>query len=706
MQTIDAMDAYYDTNKYVDRLQFRIFTNHLLKEHASIQALEWIPRVLFSNRKEYEKSARREGFPDFRITERAKQGTIVSAGERKEYFPVYFVEPFKGNEIALGFDLASNPERLEAIERSRDTGEIVAATRIKLVQEKAGQYGFLVFKPVYKIGDLADTIESRRENLEGFILGVFRTPDIVEKSLSYLNPSGVDVYIYDKPAIDESSLIYYHPSRRRKVSINDSVLKDNMNKDNMHKDNIGFIPRKNLTYTKILHVAGRKWLVQCTSISGYISEKYSFQSWVILFTGLVLTFLLTGYFVSIKRKTKTIRKLIRDLETSNEHLKEDITQRKRLEKELLESERRYKTVVNSIPVGISLLSQNLEVLSVNNNLKNRFPDVDFTNKPICYKTFNNPPGDNTCPSCPSCKTLIDGQIHEHVKEIHIDGNTFYYRIVSSPVVDEEGKITAVAELVEDITEKRRVVVELKKAQEMLLRSEKMVALGELSAGVAHEIRNPLNVISTSAQILMMEDNISEEAMDAYNVIIEQVDRAVKIVDNLREFARKSIPEIKKLELNELIEKTVALVSYEMKVENIAIAINFGHVTIFINGDKDQLTQVLLNIINNARDGIKEKQDAYSHAEPTEDGWSGCLKIGTWADPEHVYVSIEDNGIGIPEAIIHNVFDPFFTTKQEGKGSGLGLSISYGIIKNHNGDIKVQSGNGKTVFTLIFPTIKN
>lgn len=573
LQTVDAMDAFYDANNEVDRLKFKLFAEDLLENHVSIQALAWIPRVLSSNRKEYEKSAKNEGFPDFRITERSKQGTIVSAGERKEYFPVYFVAPLKGNEIAFGFDLASNPERLEAIERSRDTGEMVATAKIKLLPEKAGQYGFLVFKPVYKIGALTDTVVNRRDNLKGFVIGAFRTIKIVEKSLSYLKPSGIDIYIYDKPVIDESALIYYHTSRKRKVS-----AKDNVRKDNMHMD-MGFISHKNLTYTKTLFVAGRKWLVMCKPVPGYIEDKYSFQSWAIPFAGLVLTFIVTGYLVSIKRKTKTIRRLVSDLETSNEHLQEVIW------------------------------------------------------------------------------------------------------------------------------ELRQTEEKVRKAQEMLIHSEKMAALGELSAGVAHEIRNPLNVISTSTQILMMEDNIGEETMEAYNVIIEQVDRAAKIVDNLLEFARKSTIEIRKLELNELIEKMAALVLYEMKAENIEIIVNFRRATIFINGDRDQLAQVLLNIINNARDGIKEKQSTHSHAEPTEDVWSGCLRIDTWADPEHVYVSFEDNGIGIPEAIINNIFDPFFTTKQEGKGSGLGLSISYGIIKNHDGDIKVQSGNGKTVFTLIFPAIK-
>src|SRR5208337_3753659 len=111
MQALLALKAFYLHSGKITRSQFRAFSTPLLMKHPSIQALEWIPRIRNSEREEYEKAAKREGYSGFHITERAAQGKMTRAGQREEYFPVYFVEPYKGNEIALGFDLASNPTR-------------------------------------------------------------------------------------------------------------------------------------------------------------------------------------------------------------------------------------------------------------------------------------------------------------------------------------------------------------------------------------------------------------------------------------------------------------------------------------------------------------------------------------------------------------------------------------------------------------------
>jgi len=116
LDVLASLQALYYVSKDVDSSEFRNFTNHFLKQHASIQALEWIPRVPDSRREAYETAARREGSPVFQFTERIAQGKMKRAEKRKEYFPVYFVEPYKGNEVALGFDLASNPTRREALE--------------------------------------------------------------------------------------------------------------------------------------------------------------------------------------------------------------------------------------------------------------------------------------------------------------------------------------------------------------------------------------------------------------------------------------------------------------------------------------------------------------------------------------------------------------------------------------------------------------
>ena len=152
VEALEDIQSLYKASKEVGRNEFRAFIEHELAESPGIQALEWIPRVPASERAIFEEAARNDGFPEFQFVKREAQGTMVPADFREEYFPVYYVEPYRGNEAALGFDLASNPIRLEALNKSRDTGHGVATARITLVQETEDQFGFLVFQPIYRKG--------------------------------------------------------------------------------------------------------------------------------------------------------------------------------------------------------------------------------------------------------------------------------------------------------------------------------------------------------------------------------------------------------------------------------------------------------------------------------------------------------------------------------------------------------------------------
>ncbi|MEJ2324293.1 MAG: CHASE domain-containing protein [Nitrospirota bacterium] len=142
IHAVDALGSFFDSSEVVKREEFRIFARKMLQDSPYIQALEWIPRVPDAERALYEERARKDGFDGFSFTEREKQGTMVEAGRRDEYFPVYYVEPYEGNEAAVGFDLASNETRLEALDLARESGQTTATARIRLVQETGGAIRF------------------------------------------------------------------------------------------------------------------------------------------------------------------------------------------------------------------------------------------------------------------------------------------------------------------------------------------------------------------------------------------------------------------------------------------------------------------------------------------------------------------------------------------------------------------------------------
>jgi CHASE1-domain containing sensor protein len=252
IDVIDSLLVFFVAHGEAERASFDAFATSSLGRHKSIKALEWVPQVSATDRAAYEAAARRDGLLGFRITERQTQGQMVAAGEREYYFPVYFVAPYEGNEIALGFDLGSNASRLEAMETARDSGDLVASGRITLVQELGAQYGFLAFAPVYRSGSANDTTEHRRKNLLGFALGVYRLGDVVADAFSHGranrlgHPAGIDLYLYDLSGKADARLLHVYSSRSR--SDRAPMMDENQARSGPHA-------------ADLIDVAGQEWLI-------------------------------------------------------------------------------------------------------------------------------------------------------------------------------------------------------------------------------------------------------------------------------------------------------------------------------------------------------------------------------------------------------------------------------------------------------------
>ncbi|MFZ5447184.1 MAG: sensor histidine kinase [Thermodesulfobacteriota bacterium] len=233
--------------------------------------------------------------------------------------------------------------------------------------------------------------------------------------------------------------------------------------------------------------------------------------------------------------------------------------------------------------------------------------------------------------------------------------------------------------------------------ERLLQSQKLAAIGELSAGIAHEINNPLAIIRQEAEWMQLllkklaDRDIAEiqELKDSLHQIVQQVDRCTEITRNLLDFARKRDPVIQAVDLNRIIEDMTMLVEKEARHNNITIIRQYDQDLPHIYSDAPQLRQVILNFLTNATQAI---------------GQDGCITITTRrSGPDAVDLMVRDTGCGIPEENLGKIFDPFFTTKPPGKGTGLGLSICHGIILRLGGQITVDSQVGQgTTFTIILP----
>jgi PAS domain S-box-containing protein len=254
----------------------------------------------------------------------------------------------------------------------------------------------------------------------------------------------------------------------------------------------------------------------------------------------------------------------------------------------------------------------------------------------------------------------------------------------TPLVSKSGEKIGRLLLFDDVTQRERM-------EEQMSQTEKLTSLGLLAAGVAHEVNTPLAVISNYIQMLAKQMPEGDPRHAIIDKIVKQTFRASEIVNNLLNFSRTGPGELADVDVNHVVEETLSLVSHPLKTSHIQVVKNLGSALPCVRGSANKLQQVFLNLFLNARDAMPS---------------GGMLEVRTTAHNGSVEVEVADTGNGISREHIHKIFDPFFTTKPGGRGTGLGLSVSYGIIKEHAGKIDVRSTPGRgTSFHVEFPAVR-
>ena len=238
----------------------------------------------------------------------------------------------------------------------------------------------------------------------------------------------------------------------------------------------------------------------------------------------------------------------------------------------------------------------------------------------------------------------------------------------------------------------RMIGELDSRQEQLIQSKKLAAIGTLTSGIAHEVNNPLNNISLTAEAILEEyDELSkEEGIEMLNDIVSEVSRASNVVNNLLDFSRiHGQMTLEPIDIGDVVKATLRLIRNQIMLSGVQLKTNLTRDRLCINGDSDSIKQVFVNLCLNAIQAMPD---------------GGLLTISIHTDNDQmIIVKVTDTGTGMPPEVVDKIFDPFFTTKPVGKGTGLGLSVVYGIVNKHEGYIEVNSSAGQgTNFTVAFP----
>ncbi|MBT8361100.1 MAG: PAS domain-containing protein [Desulfobacterales bacterium] len=394
----------------------------------------------------------------------------------------------------------------------------------------------------------------------------------------------------------------------------------------------------------------------------------------------------------------------------------DITRSMQVSRELLESEEKYKSVIDNIGIGVSLISPNMEILTVNNQMNQWFPHIDVSKRPLCFEEFNDPPRKDICSYCPTYKTLRDGEVHESVTNTPLGSEIRHYRIVSSPIFNWQGDVTAAIEMVEDITERkikeeelhqyrknledmvkdrteRLSVINRSLKKEIAYRAEAEEALKSSSDNiklfaysVSHDLKNPAVSIYGLTRLLNKhyEDILDERGKNYCQQILKSSEQIAALVEMINVY-------ISTKEMSLCIESIKLADLLLMIKEEFAIPLNIRRITWTepgylpeIKADRFAMLRVLRNFVDNS---LK-----YGGGDLSE------IAIGYREDEDCHILHVSDDGIGLTEEESQNIFGLFKRQKTAIgiAGSGLGLAIVKEIAEQHGGKVWSEVGLNKGI----------
>lgn len=625
---LHGIQALFNASGVVGRREFDVFVTIFLDQSEGTQALEWIPRVTHDEREEYEARIRAEGFKDF---------AIHPPGDRGEYFPVTYVSPMDPNLTAFGFDLATEPNRLNALERARDTGKLVATAPITLVQETASQKGFLIYAPIYRDAEVPGTIEERRASLLGFGLAVFRVDDFVLGAVPATAFSQFNLEILD---VAPETIVIIHSNLAA------------------HE---GLSPESGLTVTRELEMAGRAWTLNFSAPAGYGVSAFERNLWLaVLAVGALLALSLAGSFNVIMGARQRA-----------------LTLAERMTRSLAESEaQRAQMFELSVELIITADREGrfAFVSGAARRILGREPG-EMVGQP--YLDFIHPEDRDLARA--AAADVYAGEVLPalDIRFLRADGTTVILNWNMAILPAPHDLILAVGR---DLTEERAAET----------------AKADFVSMVSHELRSPLTSIRGRLELLLdgAAGEMPEQALAMVEAAAGSSLRLQRLIDMLLDLSRIDAGmfevDLEAVDLAAVTRRAAESVSTGHRDRTIELSLNLPDGLPPVYADPERLGQVITNVLVNAYSYTPDGGRIAVSAE-VEDG-AARLAI----KDSGVGIHPDDH-----ERVFERFFRAEQIGPRPPGSTGLGLAIARSLMELQRGEIRLESAPGEgSTFTLV------
>jgi PAS domain S-box-containing protein len=683
MRILESVRAFFKSSQVVERDEFSEFTM-LFAALPDTEAIAWVPRVLRQQRNAYENQAITEGLENFRFTECDGVSQIIPAPQHDEYFPVWFVEPFDSNRTVLGLNVAANSAVMDAIRIACDTSDATVTSRVMLDYKEVPTCAVLVLLPIYQRHMPADTIDQRRQNLEGFVVGVFGIGDLVEHATAIVETDGLDMHIFD--VSDPNRTDYIYP-RHAHSDPPTSLAADNQSSS-----------LADFKYSEVLNLDSRKWLLRTLPTDEFASRYLTTRPALVAAIILIITGFLTVMFYLNATRTSAIEN--------------EVIQRT---SELAASRARFRAIFDQTFQFIGLLNTDGTVIEAN---RTSLEFARISASEVIGKPYWKTPWWRHSPQ-------IQQQIEDAVGkaaagqflrfEVHTpdpDGTLHHVDFSLKPVFDDENRVCLLIPEGRDITYRKHI----EKERENLLKTleAKNKELYSVVYVASHDLKSPLvNLQGFSCELkrscselaeLFGKENYSgavahrlgevlnNDIPVSLKFILASTEKMQSLLEGLLKISRVGTAEIdiRPLDMNRLVKNVLRTMEYQIKERDISLTVEQLPKCL---GDETQIDQVFTNLVDNA----------LKYMDPTR---PGTIRISGTVDDDTSVYCVTDNGIGIAPQYHEKIFELFHRLSPDGpiQGDGLGLTIITRILDRNNGRIRVESESGKGAsFFVALPT---